>query len=70
MNSRYIIVPRPAELGGGWRLQLFEGEIEMGGGVFPPVRTGYQTLEEARVTAFSQALAEGNAWLNSRGRKA
>ncbi|WP_247394670.1 hypothetical protein [Ralstonia pseudosolanacearum] len=31
----YTIDPRPAELGGGWRLKLFEGDQEVGGGVFP-----------------------------------
>lgn len=31
----YQIDPRPADLGGGWRLRLLEGEQEVGGGVFP-----------------------------------
>ncbi len=34
MNS-YEINPRPTELGGGWRLRLFEDGEEVGGGVFP-----------------------------------
>lgn len=31
----YEIEPRPANLGGGWRLRLLEGGTEVGGGVFP-----------------------------------
>jgi len=32
----YEILPRLAELGGGWRLRLLERGQEVGGGVFPP----------------------------------
>lgn len=35
MKHSYKITPRPAELGGGWRLQLLENDEEAGGGVFP-----------------------------------
>lgn len=35
MEYTYEITPRPAELGGGWRLQLLENGTEVGGGVFP-----------------------------------
>ena len=35
MKHSYEITPRPAELGGGWRLQLLEDGQEAGGGVFP-----------------------------------
>lgn len=31
----YEINPRPAHLGGGWRLRLLEDDVEVGGGVFP-----------------------------------
>jgi hypothetical protein len=31
----FEIVPRRAELGGGWRLYLLDNGVEVGGGVFP-----------------------------------
>lgn len=34
-NRGYEIVPRPAALGGGWKLTLWEDGQEAGGGVFP-----------------------------------
>ena len=66
MNS-YEINPRPTELGGGWRLRLFEDGEEVGGGVFP--RSEYVTaenVEEAASYAYEDALAEASAWLASR----
>jgi len=35
MRYSYEIKPRPAELGGGWKLTLLEDGQEAGGGVFP-----------------------------------
>jgi len=35
MQYSYEIATRPVELGGGWRLRLLEGDVEVGGGVFP-----------------------------------
>lgn len=35
VHYEYKVVPRSAGLGGGWRLQLFEDGVEVGGGVFP-----------------------------------
>jgi hypothetical protein len=35
MKYSYEVTPRPAELGGGWRLRLLEDGEEVGGGVFP-----------------------------------
>jgi hypothetical protein len=35
VKHSYEITPRPAELGGGWRLQLLEDGQEASGGVFP-----------------------------------
>ena len=75
----YQIDPRPAELGGGWRLRLIEDGEEVGGGVFP--LSEYATednaednakdnaednAEEAAKWAYDDALAEASAWLASR----
>ena len=35
MIRTYKIQPRPADLGGGWSLKLFEDGQESGGGAFP-----------------------------------
>lgn len=34
----HAIVPREADLGGGWRLYLLKDGVEVGGGVFPVVQ--------------------------------
>ena len=64
-NYSYEILPRPVELGGGWRLRLLEGNEEMGGGVFPPVEGG-EDANEALQAAFDDAESEAYAWLDSR----
>lgn len=64
----YQIDPRPANLGGGWRLRLLERGEEVGGGVFP--LSEYATAEnaeEAAKYAYEDALAEASAWMVSRG---
>lgn len=57
----YIITPRAQHLGGGWRLQLLEDQQEAGGGIYP--------LAEGETSddAYQDALADGEAWLLSRG---
>lgn len=47
----FEVTPRPDSLGGGWKLKLYEGKEEMGGGVFEPGDDGY-----------ADAYAEGFAW--------
>ncbi len=61
MSRTYEITPRPAELGGGWSLKLFDDGDEMGGGVFPPVPpTGEENdFDEA----YQDALDEGENWI-------
>ncbi|HCE0707837.1 TPA: hypothetical protein NER33_006365 [Pseudomonas aeruginosa] len=57
----YAIDPRPADLGGGWRLRLLENGEEVGGGVFP---AGPSKI--AQDAAYEDALAEASAWLATR----
>ena len=64
MNPRFEIEPRPAELGGGWRLRLLQeepdgSEMEMGGGVFPPEPEQGISADEA----YADALQMGEDWL-------
>mgnify|MGYP000535292648 CR=1 FL=1 len=66
MNDyRYQIDPRPANLGGGWRLRLLENGEEVGGGVFP--LSEYTTEENAEKYAYDDALDEASAWIASKG---
>lgn len=63
MSYSYEIDPRPAELGGGWRLRLLADGEEMGGGVFPP-----EPGEPADVAAmaYADALQVAQDWIASR----
>jgi hypothetical protein len=66
MKISYQIDPRPAELGGGWRLRLIEDGEEVGGGVFPLGEYDHAgTDEEAARYAYEDALAEAEAWVES-----
>ena len=68
IDYSYQIDPRPADLGGGWRLRLLESDEEVGGGVFPLAEyTTAENAEEAANYAYEDALAEASAWLESRG---
>lgn len=60
----YQIDPRPADLGGGWRLRLLEDGQEVGGGVFPPASGDFDGPKEALQAAFEDAEAEAYAWLD------
>ena len=62
IEHSYEIEPRPADLGGGWRLRLLENGEEVGGGVFPAGPS-----QGAQDAAYEDALAEASAWLASRG---
>lgn len=35
MKYRYEVTPRAADLGGGWNLKMFDGDVQVGGGAFP-----------------------------------
>src|SRR5471032_686814 len=69
----FEIVPRKAELGGGWRLYLIEDGKEVGGGVFPAAPDEaaaagwWETLgREQRIHWTTRGLADckGNAYLS------
>ena len=57
----FTITPRAERVGGGWRLQLFEDGQEVAGGMYPV------TEEMTRDDAHADAMADGEAWLLSRG---
>ena len=74
-GSWYEIEPRPAAVGGGWRLHLYErdpktgGVIEVGGGVFPveaclKEQQGAQGL--ASKAAYADAMENAQEWLDTR----
>jgi hypothetical protein len=65
VSRSYEIIPRSANLGGGWRLRLLEDGQETGGGVFPPVE-GIEDAKEALQAAFEDAEAEAYTWLDTR----
>lgn len=65
MKHSYEILPRPVELGGGWRLRLLEGDVEVGGGVFPPSDLT-DNAADALQLAYFDAEDEAYAWLDSR----
>jgi hypothetical protein len=50
-DRSYAIDPRPAELGGGWRLKLMINGKEHGGGVFPP-------------GGWADAMSESKSWVS------
>ena len=66
MPFSYEITPRPVELGGGWRLRLMEDDVEVGGGVFPPVKDDFEDEKDALQAAFDDAESEAYAWLDSK----
>lgn len=66
MKFSYEIIPRPDNLGGGWRLRLLEDGEEMGGGVFPPVE-GIEDTKLALQAAFDDAEGEAYDWLGTKG---
>jgi hypothetical protein len=76
---RFTVKPRPAELGGGWRLRAYElipgrEEMEVHGGIFPAAASSAQAssmgaagpaaaLPGGDDLAYTQALAAAQEWL-------
>ncbi len=75
MGSWYEIEPRPAAVGEGWRLHLYErdpetgGAIEVGGGVFPVeayLKNQQGSKELASKAAYADAMENAQEWMDSR----
>lgn len=66
MEYSYEITPRPANLGGGWRLRLLKDGVEVGGGVFPPVTADFEDEKDALQAAYDDAESDAYAWLGSK----
>lgn len=72
MARSYEIKPRPAHLGGGWCLKMFEDGEEMGRGYYPLFRQdrplGVDEDEVDPVTkdllAEAEAQADGESWVS------
>ena len=63
----YKIEKHPAELGGGWRLRLLEDGQEVDTRIFYPTYYGDFTDDEtAFEVAYTDARADGKAWVASR----
>jgi hypothetical protein len=65
MNYSYEILPRPVELGSGWRLRLLENGVEVGGGVFPPSEFANHEVDALKL-AYFDAEDVAYDWLDSR----
>lgn len=63
---RYEIEPRPAAVGSGWCLRLYEDGQEVGGGIFPPTYSDDWDDEEASRLAHAEAQDLGEHWLATR----
>lgn len=63
-NYSYQIDPRPTDLGGGWRLRLFENGEEVGGGAFPLAE--YIDAKDPVSCAYEDAIIEALDWLESK----
>ena len=73
MARSYEIKPRPAHLGGGWCLKMFEDGEEMGRGYYPlfrqdrPLGVDEDEDEVDPVTkdlfALAEAEADGESWI-------
>lgn len=61
MVYSFEITPRPAHLGGGWRLRLLENGEEVGGGVFPAAPADQDQVD----AAYADAEEEAYAWLDA-----
>ena len=73
MSRSYEIEERPANLGGGWVLTMFEDGEEMGRGVYPLPELG-EPLDDDELkftldALHAEAQAEGESWQSGEGVK-
>ena len=69
MSRSYEIEERPANLGGGWVLTMFEDEEEMGRGYYPlpDLPEPFSDDDELKFTLdalHAEAQAEGESWVS------
>ena len=68
MARSYEIKERPANLGGGWVLTMFEDEEEMGRGYYPlPRLSSPLVVDEVHLVTkalFDEAQADGESWVS------
>ena len=73
MSRSYEIKERPAHLGGGWCLKMFEDGEEMGRGVYPLPELGEpyddDELKFTLDALHAEAQAEGESWQSGEGLK-
>ena len=73
MTRSYEIKERPANLGGGWVLTMFEDGEEMGRGVYPLPELGEpyddDELKFTLDALHAEAQAEGESWQSGEGLK-
>ena len=68
MSRSYEIKERPANLGGGWVLTMFEDGEEMGRGYYPlPPLASPLVVDEVHLVTkalFDEAQADGESWVS------
>ena len=68
MSRSYEIKERPANLGGGWVLTMFEDGEEMGRGYYPlPRLASPLVVDEVHLVTkalFDEAQADGESWVS------
>jgi hypothetical protein len=68
MTRNYEIEERPANLGGGWVLTMFEDEEEMGRGYYPLPDLGEpfddDELKFTMDALHDEAMSDGESWVS------
>ena len=68
MSRSYEIKERPANLGGGWVLTMFEDGEEMGRGYYPlprpPRPLDVDEVDLVTKSLFAEAQSDGESWVS------